>query len=164
MVDEKKKKISFELTVYYPEDMENDDILDMFARQILEAAPSISSKDIEIVNVGEVDKIKLKEALTITEEILSIIAVPKCRFASSVREYICRKLDISDDVLTDALNVLSSGDIIIGKGSGKVNDNCRGGICPDCKEPIPDDIVDGQECGNCRHVPDCHRVFCTGHE
>jgi len=153
MTEEKKKKISFDLTFYYPESMDNEAILDMFARQVIEAAPTISSEDIEIVNVDEADKMKAKEVLTIVEEIVGMIAVPNSRFADSMREYICEKLDISNDVLTDVLNALSSGSVsIVDKEDGKVNDNYLGGICPDCKEPIPDDIVDGQSCGNCGHV------------
>lgn len=34
----------------------------------------------------------------------------------------------------------------------KVKDNYPDGICPDCKEPIPDNTVSGQKCGNCDHV------------
>lgn len=26
------------------------------------------------------------------------------------------------------------------------------GICPDCSEPIPHDVVNGQACVNCGHV------------
>ena len=26
------------------------------------------------------------------------------------------------------------------------------GECPDCGDPIPDDMVDGGECSNCGHV------------
>ena len=26
------------------------------------------------------------------------------------------------------------------------------GLCPDCQNPIPDDIVEGGECENCGHV------------
>lgn len=113
MTEEKKKKISFDLTFYYPESMDNEAILDMFARQVIEAAPTISSEDIEIVSVDEGDKMKAKETLTIVEEILGMIAVPNNRFADSMREYICEKLDISNDALVGALNALSSGNVSI---------------------------------------------------
>ena len=26
------------------------------------------------------------------------------------------------------------------------------GVCPDCQEPIPDDVAEGQECSNCTHA------------
>ena len=34
----------------------------------------------------------------------------------------------------------------------KIKDNYPDGLCPDCKEPIPDNTVSGQKCGNCGHV------------
>ena len=33
-----------------------------------------------------------------------------------------------------------------------IKDNYPYGICPDCKEPIPDNAVSGQKCGNCGHI------------
>ena len=33
-----------------------------------------------------------------------------------------------------------------------IKDNYENGECPDCGDPIPDDIVDGGECSNCGHV------------
>lgn len=34
----------------------------------------------------------------------------------------------------------------------KIKDSYPNGRCPDCGEPIPDDVVSGQECKNCGHV------------
>jgi hypothetical protein len=113
MVEEKKKKISFDLTFYYPESMDDEAILDMFARQIIEAAPTVSSEDIQIVSVDEADKIKGQEVLTIVEEILRMIALPNNRFEDGMREYIGEKLDLSNDTLTDTLDALSSGKVSI---------------------------------------------------
>lgn len=36
--------------------------------------------------------------------------------------------------------------------SNPVKDCYEDGICPDCCEPIPDNIVDGEGCTNCGHV------------
>jgi len=33
-----------------------------------------------------------------------------------------------------------------------IKDNYPNGECPDCNEPIPDNIAEGQECFNCGHV------------
>jgi hypothetical protein len=33
-----------------------------------------------------------------------------------------------------------------------VKDCYEGGICPDCMEDIPDNVVDGEGCTNCGHV------------
>lgn len=46
----KKKKIHFDVTLYYPEHMEDDEILDLFAEQIIDEASKISSDSIEIVD------------------------------------------------------------------------------------------------------------------
>lgn len=48
-----------------------------------------------------------KEALLIAEEILKIIILDKCRFAKSMHEYICYKIDISDQSLEDVLHIIS---------------------------------------------------------
>lgn len=34
----------------------------------------------------------------------------------------------------------------------KVKDHYEDGNCPDCCEPIPDDVVEGGQCENCEHV------------
>ena len=34
----------------------------------------------------------------------------------------------------------------------KIKNSYEDGVCPDCGEEIPDDVVDGQECENCDHV------------
>ena len=39
-----------------------------------------------------------------------------------------------------------------------IKDNYDEGECPDCGDPIPDDMVDGGECANCGHV------FCENDE
>jgi hypothetical protein len=36
--------------------------------------------------------------------------------------------------------------------SEKIKDAYIDGECPDCHDPIPDDIVEGGECVNCGHV------------
>lgn len=33
-----------------------------------------------------------------------------------------------------------------------IKDSYEGGVCPDCQENIPDDVMEGQECDNCGHV------------
>lgn len=48
-----------------------------------------------------------KEALLIAEEILKIIAEPKNHFAENMHDYICDKLDISDESLIQALDTIS---------------------------------------------------------
>ncbi len=49
----RKKRITFEISFDYPVDMDNEDILDMFAKQIVDAASGISSGDIDTVDVSE---------------------------------------------------------------------------------------------------------------
>ena len=49
----KKKKIRFELLLYYPEDMDNNSILESFDRQVIDEASSISSDDIETIEIDE---------------------------------------------------------------------------------------------------------------
>jgi hypothetical protein len=49
----KKKRISSEMSFDYPVDMSDEDILDLFATQIIGAASCLSSHDIEIVDVDE---------------------------------------------------------------------------------------------------------------
>lgn len=34
----------------------------------------------------------------------------------------------------------------------EIKNNYPNGLCPDCNEPIPDNVVCGQKCGNCGHV------------
>lgn len=53
MVKIKKKKIRFELELYYPEDMDNISILESFDRQVIDEASSISSNNIETVEIDE---------------------------------------------------------------------------------------------------------------
>jgi hypothetical protein len=53
MVTVRKKRITCELGFDYPIDMSDEDVLDMFAGQIIDAASSLSSHDIEIVDVDE---------------------------------------------------------------------------------------------------------------
>jgi len=48
-----------------------------------------------------------KEGLLIAEEILKMLVSPKTHFQENMREYVCNKLDISDESLTNALNVVS---------------------------------------------------------
>jgi hypothetical protein len=36
--------------------------------------------------------------------------------------------------------------------SNPVKDSYDGGMCPDCDEPIPDDVNEGDSCKNCGHV------------
>lgn len=48
-----------------------------------------------------------KEAFLIAEEILRLAVFPKSHFQENMREYICDKLDISDESLTDALDIIS---------------------------------------------------------
>lgn len=48
----------------------------------------------------------LNEALVTTEEILRIIAIPQNHFAENMREYICNRLDISEESLVDVLNTI----------------------------------------------------------
>lgn len=45
---EKVKVIHFDVILEYPEDMNNEDILDSFASQIIDEASSITSDNIEI--------------------------------------------------------------------------------------------------------------------
>ena len=33
-----------------------------------------------------------------------------------------------------------------------IKDSYSNGKCPDCGEPIPDNVTEGQECKNCEHV------------
>lgn len=33
-----------------------------------------------------------------------------------------------------------------------IKESYEDGECPDCGEPIPDDIEDGDECPNCGHI------------
>ncbi len=45
-----------------------------------------------------------------------------------------------------------------------IKDSYEDGICPDCGEEIPDDVVEGQACENCEHafyeyIPDPVRVW-----
>jgi DNA repair exonuclease SbcCD ATPase subunit len=35
--------------------------------------------------------------------------------------------------------------------SEKIKDAYIDGVCPDCQEPIPDDVVEGEGCKNCSH-------------
>lgn len=52
----KKKRIICERIFDYPVDMSDEDVLDLFAEQIIDAASCLSSKDIEIVEVDEVSE------------------------------------------------------------------------------------------------------------
>ena len=56
MVIIKKKRITCDLCFDYPIDMSDEDILDMFAGQIIDAASGLSSHDIEIVDVDEISE------------------------------------------------------------------------------------------------------------
>jgi hypothetical protein len=49
----KKKRITSEISFDYPVDMSDEDVLDLFATQIIDAASCLSSHDIEIVDVDE---------------------------------------------------------------------------------------------------------------
>ncbi len=49
-----------------------------------------------------------KEAFLIIEEILRMIASTDNHFTENIHEYICEKLDISDNSLEDALNIMSN--------------------------------------------------------
>ncbi len=51
-----KKRITSEISFDYPVDMSDEDVLDMFAKQLIDAASSLSSHDIEIVNVNELSE------------------------------------------------------------------------------------------------------------
>lgn len=53
MVLVKKKRIDFEFNFDYPMDMSDEDILDLFAKQIIDITPTITSDNIEIVDVDE---------------------------------------------------------------------------------------------------------------
>ena len=53
MVTVKKKRIACELCFDYPIDMSDEDVLDRFAKQLIDDASSLSSHDIEIVDVDE---------------------------------------------------------------------------------------------------------------
>jgi hypothetical protein len=53
MVVVKKKRITSEINFDYPVDMSDEDVLDLFAAQITDAASCLSSYDIEIVDVDE---------------------------------------------------------------------------------------------------------------
>jgi rubredoxin len=33
-----------------------------------------------------------------------------------------------------------------------IKESYPNGVCPDCGETIPDDVVNGQACANCEHV------------
>lgn len=59
MIVVKKKRITCERTFDYPVEMIDEDVLDLFSKQIIDAASCLSSKDIDIVevdNVSEYDK------------------------------------------------------------------------------------------------------------
>jgi hypothetical protein len=49
----KKKRITSEISFDYPVDMSDEDVLDLFDKQITDAASCLSSEDIEIVDVDE---------------------------------------------------------------------------------------------------------------
>jgi hypothetical protein len=36
--------------------------------------------------------------------------------------------------------------------SNPIVDSYEDGVCPDCGEPIPQDVEEGSECVNCGHV------------
>lgn len=36
--------------------------------------------------------------------------------------------------------------------TAKLADNYENGVCPDCGEPITDEMVNGAECDNCGHI------------
>ena len=48
-----------------------------------------------------------KEALLIAEEILKIITEPKNHFAETMCDYICDKLDMTNESLIQALDIIS---------------------------------------------------------
>lgn len=52
-------------------------------------------------------KMNRKEALLIAEEILRMMVFNRSGFEVSMQEYICNKLDISSESLTEAFNVIS---------------------------------------------------------
>jgi hypothetical protein len=56
MVVVKKKRITSEISFDYPVELSDEDILDSFANQLIDAASSISSHDIEIVDVDELSE------------------------------------------------------------------------------------------------------------
>ena len=50
---------------------------------------------------------KRKEAILIAEEILKILVFAENSFQENIHEYMCDRLDISDEYLADALMILS---------------------------------------------------------
>lgn len=57
---EKVKVVHFEVILEYPEDMNNEDILDSFANKILDEAAVITSDDIEIKTKLDVERLKTR--------------------------------------------------------------------------------------------------------
>ena len=53
----------------------------------------------------KVVKMDKKEAFSIAEEILKMLAKPNNHYQENMREYICERLDISDECLSEVLNV-----------------------------------------------------------
>jgi Zn finger protein HypA/HybF involved in hydrogenase expression len=43
-------------------------------------------------------------------------------------------------------------EIILSEVSENVKDAYPDGKCPDCGEPIPDNIIGGDKCSNCGHI------------
>ena len=48
-----------------------------------------------------------KDAFLIVEEILRMLVFTDSHFQENMHDYICDKLDISDESLTEALNIIS---------------------------------------------------------
>jgi len=48
-----------------------------------------------------------KEAFLIAEEILDMLVTPHSHFQENMHEYVCDKLDISDESLSEVLDIVS---------------------------------------------------------
>lgn len=55
---EKVKVVHFDVLLEYPEDMNNEDILDCFSNKILDEAATVTSDDIEVRTKADVEMLK----------------------------------------------------------------------------------------------------------
>lgn len=55
---EKVKVIHFDVLLEYPEDMSDDDVLDMFSNKILDEAATVTSDNIEIKTKSDIEMLK----------------------------------------------------------------------------------------------------------